>query len=80
MIRTPICFGITLIHELVHLLLGETGISGTSLEKEIEKFCDNVASEFLLPTSEFNQFQLSEFSFDSLKGKISNYAFLAKAK
>ena len=39
----------TLLHELVHLLLGQTGISGASPETGIEQFCNNVASEWMLP-------------------------------
>ncbi len=41
------CF--TLVHELVHLWLGETGVSGPYGDQKIEKFCNDVASEFLLP-------------------------------
>ncbi len=41
------CF--TLIHELVHLWLGATGVSASVGNQEIEKFCNDVASEFLLP-------------------------------
>lgn len=47
----------TLIHELVHIWLGQSGVSGvpnadapqTSRER-VERFCNDVASEFLLPT------------------------------
>jgi Zn-dependent peptidase ImmA (M78 family) len=42
----------TLLHELVHLWLGTTGISGSSAEAAIERFCNDIASEFLLPTTE----------------------------
>ena len=46
----------TLIHELAHIMLGKTGVSAppetsrpaTSAEK-IERFCNDAASEFLLP-------------------------------
>ncbi len=41
----------TLLHETVHLLLGQTGISGEYDENEIERFCDDVASECLLPAN-----------------------------
>lgn len=41
----------TLLHELVHLLLGQTGISGADGDAEVERFCDDVASEWLLPAS-----------------------------
>ncbi len=42
----------TLLHELVHLWLGATGVSGSYAEAQIEKFCNDVASAFLLPASE----------------------------
>jgi Zn-dependent peptidase ImmA (M78 family) len=40
----------TLLHELTHLLLGQTGISGAESGTAVERFCDEVASTFLLPT------------------------------
>jgi len=49
----------TAVHELVHLWLGQTGISGTDSENKIERYCNDVAGEFLLPTSEI--LQLSPF-------------------
>ncbi len=45
----------TLIHEVVHIWLGQTGVSGLRAEKSVEKFCNDVASEFLLPVSEIKQ-------------------------
>ncbi len=45
----------TALHELAHLWLGETGISGTDSENKIERYCNDVAGEFLLPTSEVRQ-------------------------
>lgn len=41
----------TLLHELTHLLLGQTGFSSgnSGTGAEIEEFCDNVAAEWLLP-------------------------------
>lgn len=47
------CF--TLVHELVHLWLGATGVSGNYGDQEIEKFCNDVASEFLLPMREIRE-------------------------
>lgn len=44
------CF--TLLHELVHLWLGEPGISGGDPLDPVEAFCNNVASRFLLPDEE----------------------------
>jgi Zn-dependent peptidase ImmA (M78 family) len=45
-------FSFTLIHELVHILLGQTGISGQFSDSKTERFCNDVASEFLLPTKD----------------------------
>jgi Zn-dependent peptidase ImmA (M78 family) len=42
----------TLIHELAHLWLGTTGVSGVFADTQIEKFCNDVAGSFLLPTKE----------------------------
>ncbi|GJG86829.1 DNA-binding protein [Gemmatimonadetes bacterium T265] len=42
----------TLLHELAHILLGETGVSGGTPDRDVERFCNDVASEFLLPSSE----------------------------
>ena len=42
----------TLLHEITHLMLGTTGISGAQADKDIERFCNDVAGEFLLPTAE----------------------------
>ena len=40
----------TLLHELTHLLLGESGISGGGYaDNRVEAFCNNVASDWLLP-------------------------------
>ena len=46
----------TLIHELAHIMMGKTGISAspettrpTTSEEKIERFCNDAASEFLLP-------------------------------
>lgn len=46
----------TLIHELAHIMLGKTGISASpeatrpsTSEEKVERFCNDAASEFLLP-------------------------------
>jgi Zn-dependent peptidase ImmA (M78 family)/transcriptional regulator with XRE-family HTH domain len=44
----------TLIHELTHIWLGQTGVSGPVRDtpaNAIERFCNDVAGEFLLPSS-----------------------------
>jgi Zn-dependent peptidase ImmA (M78 family) len=42
----------TLLHELAHIWLGETGVSGYDGEAGIERFCDEVAARFLLHPAE----------------------------
>lgn len=51
----------TLAHELAHIWIGETGISDAHLIEQssaeinqIERFCNQVAAEFLVPESSFN--------------------------
>ncbi|MBZ8139661.1 peptidase [Rubrivivax gelatinosus] len=48
----------TLLHEIAHLWLGTTGVSGTSFEKAIERFCNDVASSFLLPAVELRELNI----------------------
>ncbi len=50
----------TLLHEFVHLMLGETGVSAGFSELKIEQFCNDVASEILLPQSAISQVFLPE--------------------
>lgn len=64
----------TLLHELVHLLLGQTGVSSTFVGKKIEKFCDAVASECLLPNAEFSDFTPETTDFEHIKEEIAFYA------
>jgi len=41
----------TLVHELAHLWIGETGVSNQGSETKVEKFCNDVAGEFLFPSA-----------------------------
>lgn len=52
----------TLLHEFVHLLLGESGVSDLSHnnDNQIEKFCNQVAAEFLVPSSEITELWQSD--------------------
>jgi len=68
----------TLLHEMVHIVLGQTGVSGDFMEKRIEKFCNEVASEFLLPSNEFQEFILSDTKFENVTEQINGYAFSKK--
>ncbi len=55
----------TLLHESVHLLLGQTGISGEYEENELERFCDDVAGKLLLPESTLSKLSLRKRNSDS---------------
>lgn len=65
----------TLLHETVHLLLGQTGVSSATLgNSAIERFCDDVAGEFLLTTSDFDAIAFSEGDFNALSASIADLA------
>lgn len=51
----PIARPFTALHELVHLWLGTTGISGNNTDVQVEAYCNNVAGEILLPSAEINE-------------------------
>jgi Zn-dependent peptidase ImmA (M78 family) len=48
----------TLLHELVHLWLGATGVSGGVPEMQIERFCNEVAGAFLLSPVDLQALQV----------------------
>lgn len=65
----------TLLHELVHIWLGQTGVSGWNAEISIEKFCNDVASDFLLPTSELEQLEgIQTIDLDLAQDRIAEFA------
>jgi len=65
----------TLVHELVHIWLGQTGVSASRAEISIEKFCNDVASEFLLPSSELQQLAVNHRTdLESVQTRISDFA------
>ena len=48
----------TLLHELTHLLLGQTGFSAVDSEAGVEEFCNNVAAEWLLPARTLDDIEI----------------------
>jgi Zn-dependent peptidase ImmA (M78 family)/transcriptional regulator with XRE-family HTH domain len=69
----------TLIHELVHLWLGQTGVSGYDGEGEVEKFCDGVAARFLLDPAELSELVVaSHTDIGELKAAIGAFAGMRK--
>lgn len=82
----------TLAHELVHIWLGESGVSNPDPRKRsteeinaIERFCDKVATELLIPTKGFYQAWKFQQSLDQntrrLVGKfrVSRYVAVRQA-
>lgn len=45
----------TLLHELTHIWLGQTGISGSYSDSQVERFCNDVASHLLLESIEIEE-------------------------
>lgn len=56
----------TLLHELAHLWLGATGVSGGGPpEMRIERFCNDVAGEFLLPQADVQAIDIAGLDIDA---------------
>jgi Zn-dependent peptidase ImmA (M78 family) len=51
----PVAWAFTMLHELTHLWLGATGVSGDSTDTQLESYCNSVAGEMLLPESEMSE-------------------------
>ena len=65
----------TVLHEVAHLWLGATGVSGGNAEKEIERFCNDAASEILLPQQELTQIHaVSSLPSSEVAERISVFA------
>jgi Zn-dependent peptidase ImmA (M78 family) len=65
----------TLLHELTHLFLGQTGVSGRDAALAIEQFCNDVASEYLLPHDELRALRhLPITDAEVLQTAISDFA------
>jgi Zn-dependent peptidase ImmA (M78 family) len=47
-----VAWSFTLLHELAHLWLGATGVSGANADRDIEQFCNDVAGELLVTIQE----------------------------
>jgi Zn-dependent peptidase ImmA (M78 family) len=53
---TRAAWSFTAMHEIVHLWLGTTGVSGADTTAGIEQYCNDVAGEVLLPSGELSVF------------------------
>lgn len=65
----------TLLHEIAHLWVGASGISGAYGESRLERFCNDVASEFLMPTAELPLLEIgADQTEDQVVEHISTFA------
>lgn len=64
----------TLLHELVHLWLGATGVSGGRYEQQIEQFCNAVAADVLIPASEVATVKVAGLAINDQIAVISKHA------
>jgi Zn-dependent peptidase ImmA (M78 family) len=74
----PVAWAFTALHEVAHLWLGETGVSGASISLEIERFCNEVAGRILLPVEELNELQ--EIWFATLDEAVSQVSEFARSR
>lgn len=65
----------TLLHELAHLWLGATGVSGGGAsEVKIERFCNDVAAEFLLPRADVMSLNVAGLGLDAQMALVAEHA------
>src|SRR5579864_1179218 len=73
-----VAWSFTALHELVHLWLGQTGVSGgVEAGNAIEQYCNDVAGELLLPTREMEGLRHSfpaEATLEQIAERISEFA------
>lgn len=66
----------TLLHELVHIGLGQSGVSGKVIEGDDERFCNDVASAVLIPSAELATLDVGGLDEEATKVAISRFARL----
>jgi Zn-dependent peptidase ImmA (M78 family)/transcriptional regulator with XRE-family HTH domain len=65
----------TLLHELCHIWLGATGVSGATAGTAVEQFCNDVAGRFFLPANEVDGLRdLRDAKFDAVVARINDFA------
>jgi Zn-dependent peptidase ImmA (M78 family)/transcriptional regulator with XRE-family HTH domain len=64
----------TLLHELAHLWLGQSAVSDQSAARREERFCNDIAGEFLLPRRALDQLQVDDLGADALYQSIQQFA------
>lgn len=72
---THAAWSFTLVHELAHLWLGQTGVSGAQSGSPTERFCNDVAGEFLLPTEQLHKLDVDgSTDLQEAANRISDFA------
>ncbi|MDA1314357.1 MAG: XRE family transcriptional regulator [Acidobacteria bacterium] len=70
-----VAWSFTALHEAAHLWLGSTGVSSTSTDAQIERYCNDIASEILLPRAETQELaHLGAASLEEAVDAISRFA------
>jgi Zn-dependent peptidase ImmA (M78 family)/DNA-binding XRE family transcriptional regulator len=70
-----VAWSFTLLHELAHLWLGKTGVSGTNAERAVEQFCNDVAGEILVSSDELGQLTpVAGDTLDAVIGALTEFA------
>lgn len=71
----PVAWAFTTLHELTHLWLGATGVSGGSTDMRLESYCNSIAGEILLPERETNELRfLHRASLQETIGAVAQFA------
>lgn len=71
----PVAWSFTVLHELAHIWLGTTGISGARASTRIERYCNDVAAEILMPVSDTRALErLGELDFDHAAREVGRLA------
>lgn len=65
----------TLLHELCHIWLGASGVSGANAGTAIEQFCNDIAGRFFLPAAELENLRdLRGEGLDIVSARINDFA------
>ena len=75
---SQVAWAFTVLHELTHLWLGTSGVSGGSADTQIESYCNSVAGEMLLPGPDMNELRF--LSRASLRETIQAVAQFAQER
>ncbi len=64
----------TLLHELAHIFLGESGISGYDSDQAVETICNEAAAQFLLKDDELDEIPTDNIDLEDLLQGVDSFA------